>query len=158
MKNSTEPLDAADKSLLRRLQSDGRATNAQLAEAAHLSESACFRRVRALEARGVIAGYGAWVDQRAVGLPLNIFVSISLTSQAEEILTTFEKAIAEIPEVMECHLMTGTSDYLVRVVAADIDDLERLHAARLTRLPGVARVTSSVALRTVVRRSALPIR
>jgi DNA-binding Lrp family transcriptional regulator len=155
---SAAQLDAADKALLRRLQREGRATNAELAEAAHLSESACFRRVRALEAEGVITGYAATVDPRAVGLALTVFVSITLSSQAQDVLAAFEAAVAEAPEIMECHLMTGQADYILRVVASDVDDLERLHAQVLTRLPGVARINSSIALRTVVRRTALPVR
>lgn len=155
---SANSLDNVDKSLLRHLQTHGRATNAELAEAARLSDSACFRRVRALEAEGVITGYAATVDPRAVGLALTVYVSITLDSQAKDVLSAFEAAVAEAPEIMECHLMTGQADYILRVVAADVDDLERLHASVLTRLPGVARINSSIALRTVVRRTALPVR
>lgn len=155
---SANGLDNVDKSLLRHLQGQGRATNAELAEAARLSDSACFRRVRALEAEGVITGYAATVDPRAVGLGLTVFVSITLTSQAQEVLAAFEAAVAQAPEIMECHLMTGQADYILRVVASDVDDLERLHANVLTRLPGAARINSSIALRTVVRRTALPVR
>lgn len=155
---SANSLDHVDKSLLRHLQTHGRATNAELAEAARLSDSACFRRVRALEAEGVITGYAATVDPRAVGLALTVYVSITLDSQAKDVLSAFEAAVAEAPEIMECHLMTGQADYILRVVAADVDDLERLHASVLTRLPGVARINSSIALRTVVRRTALPVR
>lgn len=155
---SANSLDNVDKSLLRHLQGHGRATNAELAEAARLSDSACFRRVRALEAEGVITGYAATVDPRAVGLGLTVFVSITLSSQARDLLSAFEAAVAQAPEIMECHLMTGQADYILRVVASDVDDLERLHASLLTRLPGVARINSSIALRTVVRRTALPVR
>lgn len=152
------PLDATDKSLLRLLQEKGRATNAELADTVHLSESACFRRVRALEGEGVITGYGATVDPRAVGLGLTVYVSITLSSQAQDLLAAFEQAVAAAPEIMECHLMTGQADYMIRLVASDVEDLERLHATLLTRLPGVARINSSIALRTVVRRTALPVR
>lgn len=152
------PLDATDKSLLRLLQEKGRATNAELADKVHLSESACFRRVRALEGEGVITGYGATVDPRAVGLGLTVYVSITLSSQAQDLLAAFEQAVAAAPEIMECHLMTGQADYMIRLVASDVEDLERLHATLLTRLPGVARINSSIALRTVVRRTALPVR
>jgi Lrp/AsnC family transcriptional regulator, leucine-responsive regulatory protein len=155
---SANSLDHVDKSLLRHLQNQGRATNAELAEAVRLSDSACFRRVRALEAEGIITGYAATVDPRAVGLALTVFVSITLTSQAQEVLSAFEAAVAQAPEIMECHLMTGQADYILRVVASDVDDLERLHASVLTRLPGVARINSSIALRTVIRRTALPVR
>jgi len=151
-------LDSHDKVLLRRLQDQGRATNAELAQVANLSESACFRRVRALESAGIITGYAAMVDPAAVGLGLTVYVSITLSSQAQDVLAAFEAAVAEAPEIIECHLMTGQADYIIRVVASDIDDLERLHATVLTRLPGVARLNSSIALRSVVRRNALPIR
>ena len=148
MAKSSNPLDPYDKTLLRQLQANGRATNAELAEAANLSESACFRRVRALEAAGVIKGYAATVDPGAVGLGLTVYVSITLASQAQDVLAAFETAVAEAPEIIECHLMTGQADYIVRVVASDVDDLERLHAKVLTRLPGVARLNSSIALRS----------
>lgn len=148
-------LDRADLILLRELQRNGRATHVELAEQASLSESSCLRRVRQLEADGVIERYAAIVNQRAVGLPLNIFVTITLESQSEATLRAFEREIASVPEVMECYLMTGAEDYLVRVVARDVDDLERIHSTRLTRLAGVARVTSSIAMRQVVRRSDL---
>lgn len=158
MAKSSNIIDNHDKVLLRQLQVDGRATNAELAQAANLSESACFRRVRALEAAGVITGYAARVDPAAVGLGLTVYVSITLSSQAQDVLATFEAAVAEAPEIVECHLMTGQADYIVRLVASDIDDLERLHAKVLTRLPHVARLNSSIALRSIVRRNALPIR
>jgi Lrp/AsnC family transcriptional regulator, leucine-responsive regulatory protein len=158
MAKSSISLDGYDRALLRHLQDHGRSTNAELAQAANLSESACFRRVRALESAGVITGYAATVEPRAVGLGLTVYVSITLSSQAEEVLAAFEAAVAEAPEIIECHLMTGQADYIVRLVASDVDDLERLHATVLTRLPGVARLNSSIALRSVVRRNALPIR
>ncbi|HEX3366096.1 Lrp/AsnC family transcriptional regulator [Phenylobacterium sp.] len=158
MAKSSNPIDAYDKVLLRRLQDHGRATNVELAEAANLSESACFRRVRALEDAGIITGYAATVDPQAIGLGLTVYVSITLASQAQDVLAAFEEAVAKAPEIVECHLMTGQADYIIRVVAADVEDLERLHAKVLTRLPGVARLNSSIALRSVVRRNALPIR
>jgi Lrp/AsnC family leucine-responsive transcriptional regulator len=149
-------MDQTDFILLRALQRDGRATNVELAELANLSESSCLRRVRQLEASGVIERYAAVVSQPAVGLPLNIFINITLDSQSEATLKAFEQEVAAIPEVMECYLMTGSSDYLVRIVAHDVEDLERVHSTRLTRLAGVARVTSSIAMRQVVRRAELP--
>jgi len=149
-------LDRTDWVLLRALQRDGRASNVELAQQANLSESSCLRRVRNLEASGAIERYAAVVNQQAVGLPLNIFVTITLNSQAEATLKAFEHEIATTPEVMECFLMTGSADYLLRVVARDVDDLERIHSTRLTRLAGVARVTSSIAIRQVVRRAELP--
>jgi Lrp/AsnC family leucine-responsive transcriptional regulator len=154
---SAVDLDAVDRRILRLLQADGRMTNADLARQVALSESACLRRLKALEASGVIARYAAVIAERAVGLPISVFVTVTLASQAEAALTAFEQAVAAVPEVMECYLMTGGSDYLLRLVVRDVDDLERLHAKALTRLPGVNRVSSSVAMRTVVKRAALPV-
>ena len=154
---SAVALDDIDRRMLRALQNDGRMTNADLARMVNLSESACLRRLRALEAEGVISRYAAVVNERAVGLPISVFVTVTLSSQAEGVLTAFEAAVAGVPEVVECYLMTGASDYLLRLVVRDVDDLERIHARELTRLPGVTRVSSSVAMRTVVKRSALPL-
>lgn len=154
---SAVALDDIDRRMLRALQNDGRMTNADLARMVNLSESACLRRLRALEAEGVISRYAAVVNERAVGLPISVFVTVTLASQAEGVLTAFEAAVAGVPEVVECYLMTGASDYLLRLVVRDVDDLERIHARELTRLPGVTRVSSSVAMRTVVKRSALPL-
>lgn len=151
-------LDRTDRQLLETLQRDARLTNAALAERVHLSESACLRRVRALEASGLITGYGAQLNQAMAGYPVNIFVSITLNRQDQADLQAFEKAVRRIPEVMECYLMSGDYDYLVRVVVADTAEFERLHSQHLTRLPGVARVHSSFALRTVQKSSVLPIR
>lgn len=154
---SAVELDDIDRKMLRVLQQDGRMTNADLARQVALSESACLRRLRALEAEGVIGRYAAVINERAVGLPISVFVTVTLASQAEAALTAFEAAVAAVPEVMECYLMTGGSDYLLRLVVRDVDDLERLHAKALTRLPNVNRVSSSVAMRTVVKRGALPV-
>jgi DNA-binding Lrp family transcriptional regulator len=150
-------LDSVDRRILRLLQADGRMTNADLAREVALSESACLRRLKALEASGVIARYAAVIAERAVGLPISVFVTVTLASQAEAALTAFEQAVAAVPEVMECYLMTGGSDYLLRLVVRDVDDLERVHSRELTRIPGVTRVSSSVAMRTVVKRGALPV-
>jgi DNA-binding Lrp family transcriptional regulator len=150
-------LDNIDRKLLTRLQRDGRATNVELAQFANLSESACLRRVRSLEQRGIISRYAAVVDQRAVGLPLSVFVTVTLESQAEHALTAFEKAISGVREVAECYLMTGGSDYLLRLVVRDVDDLERIHSQELSRIPGVSRISSSIAMRTVVKRAELPL-
>jgi len=150
-------MDRIDGEILRLLQTDGRATNADLSAKVNLSESACFRRVRALEVAGVVERYAAIVDQRSVGLPLNVFLTITLASQSEDVLSAFEAAVARVPQIMECYLMTGQADYLVRAVARDVDDLEQIHRHWLTRLPGVARVNSSITLRQVVKRAELPI-
>jgi DNA-binding Lrp family transcriptional regulator len=154
---SATELDEIDRRMIRALQRDGRMTNSDLAKAVNLSESACLRRLRALETEGVISRYTAIINERAVGLPISVFVTVTLSSQAEQALTAFETAIATVPEVVECHLMTGSSDYLLRLVCRDVDDLERIHAKELTRIPGVTRVSSSVAMRTVVKRGALPV-
>ena len=151
-------LDRIDRLILDVLQRDARITNAALAERANLSESACLRRVRSLEASGLISGYGARIDQEKAGLPVNVFVSITLGRQDQTDLQAFENAVRKIPEVMECYLMTGDFDYLVRIVVADTADFERVHSEQLTRLPGVARVHSSFALRAVQRLQVLPIR
>jgi len=114
-------------------------------------------REKLLEMASEFGRYAAVIDERAVGLPLSVFVTVTLSSQAEATLSAFEKAIANVREVAECYLMTGGSDYLLRLVVADVDDLERVHAQELTRIPGVVRVSSSIALRTVVKRVELPL-
>jgi Lrp/AsnC family leucine-responsive transcriptional regulator len=150
-------IDRIDRRILEQLQADGRITNAALAERVHLSASACLRRVRRLEDEGVIEGYATLVDQVAIGRPTNVFVEITLHSQSEEALDGFERAVADCPDVMECYLMSGDADYLLRVAAADTADYERIHRTRLARLPGVARIRTSFALRTVCKKTALPI-
>lgn len=152
------PRDRIDRLILETLQRDARITNAALADKVSLSESACLRRVRALESSGLISGYGARIDQVKAGLPVNVFVSITLDRQDQADLQTFEEAVRRIPEVMECYLMTGDFDYLLRVVVADTADFERVHSKYLTQLPHVARVHSSFALRSVARVHVLPIR
>ena len=150
-------LDRYDKLILDALQKDGRISNVQLASQVSLSESACLRRVRALEESGVIDRYAALVSQPKVGLSGNVFVSIGLHREEESELAAFEDAVRNLPEVMECYLMTGEFDYLLRVVVSDMADFERLHNEALTRLPGVARVNSSVAIRTVRKTTELPL-
>ncbi len=150
-------LDRYDKSILEALQKDGRISNVQLAQLVSLSESACLRRVRALEDAGMIDRYVALLSQRAVGLSGNVFVHIGLHREEESELAAFEEAVQNIPEVMECYLMTGEFDYLLRVVVSDMADFERLHRDALTRLPGVARVNSSVSIRTVQKKTELPL-
>ncbi len=151
-------LDRTDRAILAELQRDGRLSNRELAERVHLSESACLRRIRALEEAGVVDRYAAMVNQSKVGLPGNVFVSITLNRQEQTDLAAFEAAVKRVPEVMECYLMTGQQDYLLRVVVSDPADFERLHSQHLTRLPGVARVQSSFALRTVRKFGGLPLR
>jgi len=151
-------LDRHDKLILKALQKDGRISNVQLAAQVSLSESACLRRVRALEGSGMISRYAALISQNEAGLPGNVFVQIGLQREVESDLAAFEEAVRDIPEVMECYLMSGEFDYLIRVVVADMADFERIHKTELTRLPGVARVNSSFAIRTVQRKTELPLR
>ena len=151
-------MDRYDRLILEALQSDGRISNKQLARQVHLSESACLRRVRALEDEGMIERYVAMVSQEKTGMPGDVLVHIGLHREEQSELAAFEEAVRNIPEVMECYLMTGEFDYLLRVVVADMADFERLHKEALTRLPGVARVNSSVAIRTVQKRTELPLR
>ena len=148
-------LDAVDVAILSVLQHDGRITNAKLADRVNLSPSATLRRTRALEDAGVIDGYVALIGAAAVGRPTSVFVEISLSSQREDELDAFEAAIRETPEVMECHLMAGDADYLVKVQCADVADYERIHRQYLAVLPGVTRVRTSFALRTVLATTAL---
>ena len=130
-------LDAIDRKILGVLQQDGRKSIAELAEQVGLSPSPCLRRVRMLEEAGIIARYVAVLDQQSVGLPVSVFVSIKLESQREEALDRFAKAIARWPEVLECYLMTGPRDYLLRVVVADLAAYERFLKQKLTRLSGI---------------------
>jgi len=150
-------LDRYDKMLLSALQKNGRISNVQLAAHVHLSESACLRRVRALEDAGLIERYVALLEQKAIGLSGTVFVQIALRREEQSELAAFENAVRDIPEIMECYLMTGEFDYLLRVVISDMADFERLHNESLTRLPGVARVNSSVAIRTVTKTTELPL-
>lgn len=141
--------DRIDRTILRLLQADGRMTNTHLADLVHLSPSACLRRVKRLEEVGVISGYVALIDPASVGRGTTVFVEIHLESQREDLLERFEAAAGEIPEVMGCHLMAGDADYLLRLAVAGVGDYERVHTAQLARLPGVVRVRSSFALRSV---------
>ena len=150
-------IDRIDRAILAALQSDGRLSNAQLSEKVNLSPSACHRRVRALEETGLIRGYVALLDPRKLGRPVTVFVEITLSGQADELLEAFETAVARIPDVLECHLMAGTADYLLKVVARDSEDFAQIHRRHLARLPGVQTMQSSFALRTVRRTTALPI-
>ncbi len=150
-------LDRFDRAILDQLQRDGRISNVQLAVLVNLSESACLRRVRVLEKAGLIERYVALLDQKEAGLTGTVFVHIVLGREEQSDLAAFESAVQNIPEVMECYLMTGEFDYLLRVVVSDMADFERIHHSELTRLPGVARVNSSVAIRTVTKKTALPL-
>ena len=150
-------MDALDRRILAALQADGRMTNQELAERVHLSPSACSRRVARLEAAGVIAGYTALLEPEAAGRGTTVFVHVTLDRQSGEDLAAFERAVADCPDVMECYLMSGDDDYLVKVAAADLNDYERIHTQYLARMPGVARIRSGFALRTVKKGTAFPL-
>ena len=150
-------LDSIDRKLLAALQKRGRMSNAELSEQVNLSPSACHRRVQRLEAEGYIRDYVALLDARKLGVPTTVFVEITLSGQADELLEAFEKGVRRIPDVLECHLMAGSADYLLKVVAEDTEDFARIHRQYLARLPGVGQMQSSFALRTVCKTTALPV-
>lgn len=150
-------LDATDRRLLSVLQKRGRISNADLAEAVNLSASACHRRVQRLESEGYIKDYVALLDPRKIGLPTIVFVEITLSTQAEDVLDAFERSVTRIPDVLECHLTAGTADYILKLAVEDTEDFARIHRQYLSRLPGVAKMQSSFALRTVRQTTALPV-
>jgi DNA-binding Lrp family transcriptional regulator len=150
-------LDARDRTILRLLQENGRITNAELAERVHLSASACLRRVKQLEESGLIKGYAMLLDEKTAGFPGTAYVSVTLDQQGRASLDRFEKAIMQFEEVLECYLLAGNHDYLVKVAYKDSADFERIHSEIITQLPGVSRVNSTMTLRTIKRTSALPI-
>lgn len=150
-------LDRAFRRILRELQQDARLSNAALAQRVGLSESACLRRVRLLEQARVIERYTAVLNASKIGVAVSFLIRITLRAQTDRDLGAFEQAVGAVPEVTECDLTTGESDYVLRVVARDAEDFERLHSTVLTKLPGVARVDSSFVLRSVVKHAGLPI-
>ena len=145
-------LDALDKAILSALVADGRRSQVELAERVPLSPTAIARRIRALEAAGIIEGYQVKISRKALGLTMTVVVQIGLKSQNEELLAAFEKAVAAAPSVVSCHLMSGEDDYVLTVLARDLADYERIHKEELSRLPGVVRLHSSFALREVASR------
>ena len=153
----SENIDKSDKIILAELQRNARQSVADLAAKAGLSPSACHRRVKLLEERGVISRYVATVDQKALGLHVSVFISIKLARQKEEDLNRFARAISKWDEVLECYLMTGNRDYLLRVVAADLPSYEAFLKNKLTRLDGIASIESSFALSQVKYSIALPV-
>ncbi len=159
MKSRTKPkdLDALDRKILGLLQEDGRISLAELAAKVGLSPSPCLRRIRMMERSGIIARYVAVLDQRSIGLPVSVFVSLKLANQGEQSLDRFAKAIARWPEVLECYLMTGPRDYLLRVVVADVAAYQEFIKQKLTRLEGIASIESSFALEQVKYTNVLPI-
>ena len=151
-------LDTIDLRILHELQQDGSLTNVELARRVNLSPSPCLARVKALESQGVIDRCVAIANPHALGLGLNVFISISLKEQSKSALAAFESRIAEHDEVMECYLMTGDSDYLIRVVVADIQALEKFILEQLTPIPGIEKIRSSFTLKQVRYKTALPVR
>ena len=156
-KRKLSEFDQFDINLLNRLQNDARITNVALAEAAHLSPAPCLRRVRDLEAAGVIRGYVTLLDPEVLVLDVSVFIQVSLEKQVGQALRTFEETIEGYPEVMECYLMTGDSDYLLRVVAPDLKALQGFIVDRLAKIPHVASIRSSITLKQVKYKTALPI-
>ena len=150
-------IDPIDRKLLRLLQDDSQRSMQELGDAAGLSASACHRRIKSLEERGLIKGYRAALDAASLGFTMQFFIEVGLTSQTEAALDAFEAAVRDIPEVLECHLMAGQSDYLLRVICRDHDDFERLHRRLAARLPGVASLHSNMSIREVKARSGLPV-
>ena len=144
-------MDEIDRAIIRVLRQDGRIPNAALAAAVGLSPSACLRRLRLLERNGTIRGYTALVEEPPTQGAVVVIVQITLDRQTDEHLKRFEAAIRKCPEVRECYLMTGIADYLLRVEARDAADYERIHKDALSSMPGVARIQSSFAIRTVIR-------
>ncbi|MBE7732855.1 Lrp/AsnC family transcriptional regulator [Devosia faecipullorum] len=150
-------LTAIDRKILRALQEDGRMTVQAIAERAGLSASPCLRRIRLMEASGIIAAYSAVLDQKAVGLPVSVFISIKLERQRAQELDAFGTAISRWPEVMECYLMTGQFDFMLRVVCADLETYEQFLREKLTQVAGVASIESSFSLGQVKYSRVLPL-
>ncbi|MFO1255338.1 MAG: Lrp/AsnC family transcriptional regulator [Sphingomonadaceae bacterium] len=150
-------MDRNDILILEALQQDSSRSIADLAEAVGVSPSACHRRIRALEASGVITGYGAQVDPQALGLKLQAFVEITLTSQSREAMERFERAVADFDEILDCHLMAGQADYLLRVAARDLEQYDRIHRDCLAALPGVSSMRSAFAIRRIKRWRGYPV-
>jgi len=150
-------LDSIDWKILSLLQSDARISNVELADAVGLSPSPCLARVRALEQAGYISRYVSLLDALKVGLKVSVFIQVALEKQVEKALEVFETAICERPEVMECYLMTGEADYLLRVLVPDIQALEAFIMQFLSRVPGVGNIKSSFALKQVKYQTALPL-
>ena len=149
MNNAQNLLDAVDRAILSLLQDNGRLANVDLADAVNLSPSACLRRVRRLEEEGFINQYVALIDPSKVGMGTNVFVEITLSSQAEDALDAFEAAVTARPEIMSCRLMAGDFDYLLRVVIDDVADYEALHRTHLAQLPGVNQLAPNMAFRNI---------
>ncbi|MEN9063196.1 MULTISPECIES: Lrp/AsnC family transcriptional regulator [Ponticoccus] len=141
--------DEIDLRILRELQQDARISHQVLSERVGLSPSPCSRRIRILESKGIITGYSAHIDARKLGFSMNIFVSVKLAHQVDSGLVNFERAVKQCPEVVDCWLMTGNRDYLLRVSVRDLDEFEQFLTARLTKIDGVSSIESSIPIRQV---------
>ena len=150
-------IDFIDRKILRIIQKNGRISNAELADQVGLSTSACHRRLRRLFDESIVSSVVALVDERSVQLNSTVFVEIKLIRQVDDVLEEFERAVRFIPEILECHLMAGSADYLLKVVVSDAEDFERIHRKHLSKLPNVSNMTSSFSLRKVHKSTALPI-
>lgn len=150
-------MDRIDARIVTLLQQDGRMSVIDLAEKVGLTPTPCARRVARLESDGVITGYSARVDQAKLGYPLTVFIFVELERQSHETLTAFERAVARFDEVVECHLMTGTRDILLKVVAPDLRAFDRFLEDHLVHVPGIRATRSSFSLRTMVQREVLPV-
>jgi DNA-binding Lrp family transcriptional regulator len=150
-------IEATDRKILRELQRDSRRSAATLGEVVGLSASACHRRIRLLEERGLVEGYGARLNAERIGYPMSFFVEVTLEGQSETVLGEFERAALAREEVLECHLTTGPADYVLRVAARDTDDYERIHRRVISGLPHVTRIQSSLVMKTVKRWSGYPV-
>ncbi len=153
----SEPLDVTDWKILGRLQDNARISNVDLARAVNLSPSPCLNRVRTLEGSGIINRYVTLLDPLKLGLTVSVFIQVSLEKQVRNALDAFENSVATRDEVMECYLMTGDADYLLRVVVPDVQSLERFIVDYLAKIPGVASIKSSFALKQVKYKTALPL-
>ncbi|MEM6902661.1 MAG: Lrp/AsnC family transcriptional regulator [Pseudomonadota bacterium] len=146
-------MDRFDRQILEALQDNARLSNVQLAELVGLSPSACSRRIQALEEAEIISGYRAVLNREAIGLPMTVLVNVSIQTLSRDQMEAFEAAVVNIPELWVCYLVSGSSDYLLRIAARDLADFERIHTEHLSALPYVSRIESNFALREVVNRA-----
>lgn len=151
-------MDKVDRLLVHALQDDSSRSLAELAELVGASTSGCHRRIKSLEAAGLITGYSAVLDPHRLGLKLQAFVEITLNSQSREAMDRFEQAVGDFDDILECHLMSGNADYILRIAATDLEQFDRIHRECLSRLPGVSSMRSSFAIRTIKRWRGYPTR
>lgn len=144
-------MDIIDRQLIQALQADSSRSIAELAELVGASTSACHRRIKSLEAAGLIVGYSAVLDPHRLGLSLQAFVEITLNSQSRDAMDRFEQAVGDFDDILECHLMSGNADYILRIAARDLEQFDHIHRECLARLPGVSSMRSSFAIRTIKR-------